>query len=196
VTKPAPPLTYGWTPPLSPVVPQPTRRGRKVSGGQLPAGTMIVAVAAAVVAGIALARAPVAAPPQTAPASIPSAPPVPSAAAVAAAKKEACDAWKGASNAMVAQRDPFVSSPPEWTNPVTIGALTQAEAGIVIQVEYLRQHLPADAPADVAGPIGEYIAASLDMAAGDGQHQSESVANAAADRGRAAAAKIRAACGL
>ncbi|MGH3556028.1 MAG: hypothetical protein ACRDTK_00645 [Mycobacterium sp.] len=115
---------------------------------------------------------------------------------MAAAKKAACDAWNSASAAMVAARQPFVDSPPNWNDPVTVGALVQAQTGILIQVEYLRQHVKAETPAEVAGPIDDYIRASIDLAALDGQHQPSAVANAAADRGVAAAAKVRAACGL
>jgi hypothetical protein len=66
----------------------------------------------------------------------------------------------------------------------------------VVQVEYLRQHTPPATPPEVANPIADYIAAVLDTVAADGQHQPAEVANSAADRSSAAAAKIRAACGL
>lgn len=138
--------------------------------------------------GIALARPSV-------PVTSPNAP-TPSASDVAAAKKAACDAWSAAAKAMIAQRDPFVVSPPNWNDPATVSTLVQAEAGILVQVEYLRQHVSPATPPEVAAPIADYIAASIDVAAADGQHQSADVANSAADRGTAAAAKIRAACGL
>lgn len=150
-----------------------------------------LAVAALVMSGVALAR-------HRGPSPLTSGP-APGVAAssggdVAAAKKAACDAWSVASAAMVAARQPFVDSPPNWNDPVTVRALVQAQAGILIQVEYLRQHLSAETPAEVAGPIDDYIRASVDLAALDGQHQPAAVANAAADRGVAAAAKVRAAC--
>ena len=65
-----------------------------------------------------------------------------------------------------------------------------------VQVDYLRQHVAPVTPREVAGPIDDYIAANIDLVALDGQHQSAAIANAAADRGAAAAAKIRAACGI
>jgi hypothetical protein len=157
---------------------------------------MVVAVAAAVVAGIALARAPAATPPQIEPASPPSAPPAPSAAVVAAAKKEACDAWSAAAAAINAARHPFILSPLDWNDPATIGALTGAEAGIVVQVEYVRQHVRPETPPEVGRPIFDYIAAAIDTVAADGQHQPAGSANAAALRSSAAAGKIQAACGL
>jgi hypothetical protein len=155
--------------------------------------TTAAAVAALVMSGIALARHP--APSAPAP-STPSSATAPSPNDVATAKKAACDAWAAASAAMVAARQPFVDSPPNWNDPLTVRALAQAQAGILIQVEYLRQHVSPATPAEVAGPIGDYIRASIDLAALDGQHQSAAVANAAADRGVAAAAKVRTACGL
>lgn len=180
----------GPQPPKAPPT-KPVRAGR---GSLLAIGAIgAVALAAVVMSGIALARHP-------GPSS-PTSNPVPSAAApnpddVAAAKKAACDAWSAASAAMVAARQPFIDSPPNWNDPVTVNALAQAQAGILIQAEYLRQHVTADTPAEVAGPIDDYIRANIDLAALDGQHQSAAVANAAADRGVAAAAKVRAACGL
>jgi hypothetical protein len=152
-----------------------------------------VAVAALVMSGIALARHPGPSPLTSSPAPGATAP---SSGDVAAAKKAACDAWNAASAAMVAARQPFVDSPPNWNDPTTVRALVQAQAGILIQVEYLRQHVSAETPAEVAGPIDDYIRASIDLAALDGQHQPAAVANAAADRGVAAAAKVRAACGM
>lgn len=153
---------------------------------------LIVAVAGVVVGGIALFREPIG----SRPSSAPSAAQVPGAGEVAAAKTTACDAWNAASTAMVAARHPFVVSPDNWNDPATVSTLVQAEAGILVQVEYLRQHVPPATPLEVSAPIADYIAASVDLAAADGQHQSADVANAAADRGAAAAAKIRAACGL
>lgn len=144
--------------------------------------------------GIALTRQPGAPPAPSAPTT--AAAPSPSDSEVAAAKKEACNAWKAASAAIFAQRHPFVVSPPNWNDPVTVSSLVQAEAGIAIQVEYLRQHVSPATPAEVAAPIADYITANIDMAAADGQHQSADVANAAADRGTAAADKIRIVCGL
>lgn len=151
------------------------------------------AVAALVMSGIALVRQPAPSGPASSPAPSAAAP---SPSDVAAAKKAACDAWSAASAAMVAARQPFVDSPPNWNDPVTVRALVQAQAGILIQVEYLRQHVSPATPAEVAGPIDDYIRANIDLAALDGQHQSATVANVAADRGVAAAAKVRTACGL
>jgi hypothetical protein len=77
-----------------------------------------------------------------------------------------------------------------------VNALARAQSGILAQVEYLRQHVAPATSREVAGPIDDYIAANIDLVALDGQHRSAAIANAAADRGAAAAAKIRAACGI
>jgi hypothetical protein len=164
----------------------------------LPIITLVVAMAAAVMAGIALARQPSPSGDSTRqPASTSSVPgPASSAADAATAKKNACDAWNVASATMVSARQPFIDAPANWDDPITVNALAQAQSGTLTQVEYLRQHVAPVTPREVAGPIDDYIAANIDLVALDGQHQSAAIANAAADRGAAAAAKIRAACGI
>jgi hypothetical protein len=179
-----------------------------VGGGPRPRGSRALIVVALVASGVAvvmsgfaLVRGPTPPPnpPQVA-SGASSAPvePSPGPAEVAAARKEACDAWAAAGPAAMASRQAFVDLPDGWTwnDPNVRALLTQAEAGVLTQMEYLRQHTRAATPAEVAGPIQDYIAAAIDLVALDGQHVSAAVANAAADRGTAAAAKIRAACGL
>jgi hypothetical protein len=97
---------------------------------------------------------------------------------------------------MINAREPFLDAPLDWQNPVTVSALVHAQTGILTQVEYLRQHTPAAAPADVAVPLADFIAANIDLIALDGQYKSAALANTAADQSNAAAAKIRAACGI
>jgi hypothetical protein len=191
--QPATPTPYSALPPPSPPAFGEETRPRRVR--VLPIITLVVAVAAAVMAGIALARQPSSSgdvaqqPVSTSSVSA-------SAAEAAMAKKNACDAWNAASAAMVSARQPFINAPASWDDPITVNALAQAQSGILTQVAYLRQRVAAVTPREVAGPIGDYIAANIDLVALDGQHQSAAIANAAADRGAAAAAKIRAACGI
>jgi hypothetical protein len=187
---PPPPLPTGGQAP-------PRRRG----GGLLPAAALVVALAAGVLSGITLARQAQLPQPATLPApsgAAPSAPaaPLPSPVDVAAAEKIACDAWSAAAPAMVSARKPFLAAPPDWQNPITVNALVQAQTGILGQVEYLRQHISPATPADVAGPIADYIMANIDIIAIDGQYQSAAVANAAAERGASAASRVRTACGI
>lgn len=146
-------------------------------------------------AGAALARSPgqIQATPSTS--TSPAPPAAPSADQVVAAKKEACDAWSAAARAMVAARKQFVESPPERDNPITASALAQAEAANAVQVAYVRQHIPAATPPDIAAAINEYLAAATDTIAADGQPGADAAANAAAARTTAAATKIKAACG-
>ncbi|MGV0740255.1 hypothetical protein ABQF35_27985 [Mycobacterium syngnathidarum] len=143
--------------------------------------------------GIALMRDPVAAPsnPQPAPPTVPA----PTSAEIAAAKDAACSAWDDASKAMVIARQPFLDAPLDWANPATAAALGQAQSGILVQVEYLRQQLGPAVPPEVTAGINEFNRANIDMVALDGQHQPAAAANAAADRSNAAARKLRAACG-
>jgi hypothetical protein len=193
---PAAPTPYSALRPSSPPAFGGEKRPRRVR--VLPTITLVVAVAAAVMAGIALAVQPSPSgdvaqqPVSTSSVSAPA----PSAAEAAMAKKNACDAWNAASAAMVSARQPFINAPASWDDPTTVNALAQAQSGILTQVAYLRQRVAAVTPREVAGPIGDYIAANIDLVALDGQHQSAAIANAAADRGAAAAAKIRAACGI
>ena len=170
---------------------QPPTAGR--SGRLLTITALVVAIAAAGVSAAALTHRSASQPP-----SAPIEPTPPRTAApneVTAAKREACDAWRAASKAMVAARSAFVNSPPAWDDPVTVRSLSEAESGILIQVEYLRQHIAPAAPPSVAGAIAEYISATIDMVAAYGQHAAADVANAAAQRGIDAAAKVRSVCG-
>jgi hypothetical protein len=183
--RPAPPYSAAPAPPQFDAG---ERRGR---GRVLPILTLVVAVAAAIMAGIALIRHD-----ESTTTSVPSSITSETSAEVAAAKKDACDAWASASSAMVAARQPFLDAPANWNDPANVSALTQAQAGILVQVEYLRQHVSPATPPNVAGPISEYIAANIDLAALDGQHESAAIANRAADRTGDAAAKVRAACGI
>lgn len=162
------------------------------SGRLLAITALVVAITAACVSAAALTHRSTSQPPSV---SIKSSPEAPSSSEVAAAKREACEAWLKGSKAMVAARSAFVNSPPSWDDPVTVRSLAEAEAGMLVQVEYLRQHIAPATPPNVGGPIAEYIAATIDMVAADGQHAAADVANAAAQRGVDAAAKVRSVCG-
>ncbi len=177
-------------PALSPLRPLPNRSSR--GAGALQVVTLVVALAAAVMAGIALTRqsSPTAQQP-TAPSS-----PAPTEAEIAAAKQTACNAWTEASAAINSARRPFIESPPSWNDPVTVDTLAQAQAGVLIQVEFLRRQTPPATPREVADPIGDYVAAAIATVAADGQHADAAVANASAERSKSAAAKIRFACGI
>jgi negative regulator of sigma E activity len=100
--RPAAPTPYSALRP--PPAPEFGAEKRPWCGRVLPNITLVVAVAAAVMAGIALARQPsqsgdVAQQPAST-SSVPA--PAPSAAEIAAARKDACDAWTAASTSMVA----------------------------------------------------------------------------------------------
>ncbi|TXI57996.1 hypothetical protein [Mycolicibacter arupensis] len=98
---------------------------------------------------------------------------------------------------MVEVRRPFIDKTEgawNWDDPAVISALAQAQAGVLAQIEYLRQHLTPETPAEVQNPIRDYIAATIDVIALDGQRQPAEMANDAADRGVAAAAHANAAC--
>jgi hypothetical protein len=175
---------------------------QRFSAGERPRGTqillivtLVVAVAAAVMAGIALMREPSSSSQSATTATPHSGAYLPNVVETAAAKKTACDAWNAASTAMLGARQPFLDAPPNWNDPANMSGLAQAQGGILTQVEYLLQHLSPATPADVASPIRDFIVANVDLIAADGQHQSAVVANTAAEHSNAAAAKIRTACG-
>lgn len=198
--QPAAPTPNSVLPPTSTPVFGEGERLRRVR--LLPIITLVVAVAAAVLAGIALAQQSLPAggvvqqPASTSSVSEPAL----SIAEIAVARKDACDAWTAASTSMVATRQPFLDKTQpgltwDWNDSVIASALAQAQMGILAQVEYLGQHVPPATPTEVAVPIREFISANVDLIALDGQHQPAAASNAAAGRSNAAAAKIRTACG-
>lgn len=196
-TQAAQPLAY--TPPTQAPPPiEQARVGRRRGEMALVAITLLVACAAAVMSGIALSRDQMVGPSDPQPAS-PSVQ-TPTSAEAAAAKNAACSAWDDASQAMVTARQPFldlskVGTQWSWSDPAVAQTLSQAQSGIMIQVEYLRQHVPSATPPELASAITDFNAANIDLAALDGQHQSAAVANAAADRTDKLATTIRGMCG-
>jgi hypothetical protein len=160
---------------------------------------VVVAVAGALLAVAGLAHQPSTKGEETAaPARVVATPP--SAAEVAAARKETCAAWGAAFRAIVTTRQAFVDKTQpgsvfDWNDPLITLTLTQAQAGITAQLEYLRGHLAPATPPEVAGPVRDFIAATSDVIAADGQRQPAPLTNAAAERFNTAVAKIRAACG-
>lgn len=203
--QPAPPLPQYYPPPSFPRPKgraphrrhdetRPALLGR--SGVVLGTAALVVAIAAAVMSGIALAGQgeETSAPLTTSPPAPTT--PIPNPSDVAAAKKAACDAWAAASSAMISARKPFLESPLDWQNPVTVSTFVQAQAGILAQIECVRQHTPTITPADVAEPIADIIAANVDLIALEGQYKPAPVVNEAADRGNVAAKQIRTACGI
>lgn len=174
----------------------PQRKPRRGRGHVLLVLTLLVSVYAAVASSIALIRhesppAPTSAPRQTAPPSVAA----PSPTDISQAKTTACESWDAASKAMVNARRAFLAAPPNWDDPANASALAQAQAGILIQIEYLRHRVPAATPPELSRAITDYNTASSDLAALDGQHQSAAVANAAADRTSMLANKILEICG-
>lgn len=169
------------------------RSGR--STGILLISALVMATVATVLAGIALARQPAPTTQGAATTSRSTSEPSAAAAEVKAAKARACAAWTTASAAIKDARHPFIEAPPNWNDPITMNALAQAQAGALTQIEYLRQQLRPATPKEVAEAIRDYIAAVIETVAADGQHQPAAVANAAAERGTAAAATIRTVCG-
>ena len=163
---------YGVAGPLAP-------NSERRSGWALAA--LAVAFAALAVSGAALVRSSSGSP-QSAPAQPTSAIAAASHDQIAAAKREACSAWRVAALAMNATRKAFIDSPARRDDPVTVMALAAAQAQAAAQVDYVRQHVPAATPHEVAAAISDYLDAVIDTAAADGQAGADAAANA----GRAA----------
>jgi hypothetical protein len=166
----------------------------------LPIAALVVAMVGALLAVVGFAYQPSTKGQETAPPPPRVAPATPSAADVAAAKQEACNAWNAAFTAIVTTRQPFVDKTQpglvfDWNDPLITFTLAQAQAGILAQLEYLRGHLAPATPPDVAGPVRDFIAATSDVIAADGQHQPAPLTNTAAERFNTAIARIRTACG-
>jgi type IV secretory pathway VirB10-like protein len=161
---------------------------------------VVVAVAGALLTVVSLAQQPSKSGQETPPPPSRVVAAAPSAADVAAARNEACDAWEAAFAAIVTTRQPFVEKTQpglvfDWNDPRIMLTLAQAQAGILAQLEYLRGHIAPATPREVAGPVRDFIAATSDVIAADGQHQPVTLTNAAAERFNTAVARIRAACG-
>lgn len=167
---------------------------------------VVVAIAGILLTVVGLARQPSTKNQETAPparvvAAAPSAAEVAASAAdVAAARKEACSAWGAAFTTIVTTRQAFVDKTQpgldfDWNDPLITFTLAQAQAGILAQLEYLRGHLAPATPREVAGPIRDFIAATNDVIAADGQHQPLPLTSTAANQFNTAVARIRATCG-
>jgi hypothetical protein len=160
---------------------------------------VVVVIAGILLTVVGLARQPPTKDQETAPpARVVAA--APSAAEVAAARKEACGAWGAAFTTIVTTRQAFVDKTQpgldfDWNDPLITFTLAQAQAGILAQLEYLRGHLAPATPSGVAGPIRDFIAATNDVIAADGQHQPLPLTSTAAERFNTAVARIRATCG-
>src|SRR5689334_19678136 len=160
VPPPAPPVEHAR---------QPRRRGLLL----LACLTLAVAIAAAVMSGIALVRNPASAPAnQSVPAHPSPSASAPATADVAAAKKATCDAWDAAARGMTTARQPFLDRTQPgtqwtWSDPAIAESLGQAQAGIMVQVEYLRQHIAPSTPAEITEPVTDFIRANVDLVALD-----------------------------
>jgi hypothetical protein len=95
---------------------------------------------------------------------------------------------------MNATRKAFIDSPARRDDPVTVMALAAAQAQAAAQVDYVRQHVPAATPHEVAAAISDYLDAVIDTAAADGQAGADAAANAAADRSAVPVGKLKALC--
>jgi hypothetical protein len=164
------------------------RPGRGILLGA--AAALVATFAAAVIAGVSLAR------PSTSPVNTvitPWAPATPSAPQVAAARTQACKLWGITASAMDDATNAVAAAPADWNNPATQEALTNEARVILVESVYLRREVPHDAPAEIRTGINDYLAASFDMENATA-HRQGTARDAAIDRANAAEDIVNTAC--
>lgn len=164
----------------------PGQRTSKLVWG-LSGGAVALAVAAVVMGALAWTR------PDPAPVTTtvtPSAP-VYSAEEVSAARDEACAAAKSVVAAVYEASVPLVAALPNRDSPEYKAALSNEQAVVLVEMEYLRLHTPPATPREIADPMGDYIDATLAVLAADTSGQDR---NLPAQQGQTAMDKVHAAC--
>nr|VTP02306.1 hypothetical protein BIN_B_04460 [Mycobacterium riyadhense] len=114
---------------------------------------------------------------------------------VAAAKKQACDAWERASTVMAEAGGVVAKAPRDWGDPVRREAIA-AEARIyLVEGSYLRSQIAPATPAELTAPLHDYFVASADMENATMQMQGHA-RSAAIDRANIATRQANSVCGL
>lgn len=181
-----PPHASHAAPNMPPPATPPRQRTPKLVWG-LSGGAVVLAVAAVVMGALAWTR------PDPAPVTTtvtPSAP-VYSAEEVSAARDEACAAAKSVVAAVYEASVPLVAALPNRDSPEYKAALANEQAVVLVEMEYLRLHIPPATPREIADPMGDYIDATLAVLAADTSGQDR---NLPAQQGQTAMDKAHAAC--
>lgn len=154
--------TASWptTPPPVGGAPRPTRTNRR-RRGVVAAWIAVAAAAASVTVSAVNMSTPQAAPLHTV--VVPAGPVTYTADQIAAAKQQTCAAWKTASAQMAEASNAAADAPPNWSNPVTQNALASEARTTLAETAYLRSQIGDATPAELTGPIHDYLAASIDM---------------------------------
>lgn len=150
--------------------------------------------AAAVVLGVfALLRSPASQGPTTAPTTTPHVA-APTQQANAAGGGDTCGVVVGAIEAMTRDRRPFLEAPPQWDDPITVAALTRAQASALVELEIMQAAVVPSTPTELAELITAYRSAVLDTLDADTRRLPAAISNAASKRASAAAEGITTIC--
>ena len=107
---------------------------------------------------------------------------------------DACSVAATATEAIARDRRPFLEAPPQWDDPVTVAALTRAQASALVELEAMRAAVGPSTPAQLAETIAAYRSGILDTLDADSRRLPAAISNAASDRASAAARKITTFC--
>jgi hypothetical protein len=100
----------------------------------------------------------------------------------------------GAAEAIARDRRPFLEAPPQWNDPITVAALTRAQASALVELEAMQAAVGPSTPPELAEAITAYRSAILDTLDADTRRLPAAVSNAASDRASAAAKTITTFC--
>jgi hypothetical protein len=112
----------------------------------------------------------------------------------AAGGADACSVAVTATEAIARDRRPFLEAPPQWDDPITVAALTRAQASALLELEAMRAAVGSSTPAQLAEAIAAYRSGILDALDADTRRLPAAISNAASDRASAAARKITTFC--
>lgn len=107
---------------------------------------------------------------------------------------DACSVAVTATEAIARDRRPFLEAPPQWDDPITVAALTRAQASAIVELESMRAAVGSSTPAQLAEAIAAYRSGILDTLDADTRRLPAAISNAASDRASAAARKITTFC--
>ena len=107
---------------------------------------------------------------------------------------DACSVAVTATEAIARDRRPFLEAPPQWDDPITVAALTRAQASALLELEAMRAAVGSSTPAQLAEAIAAYRSGILDALDADTRRLPAAISNAASDRASAAARKITTFC--
>ena len=107
---------------------------------------------------------------------------------------DACSVAVTATEAIARDRRPFLEAPPQWDDPITVAALTRAQASALVELEAMRAAVGSSTPAQLAEAIAAYRSGILDTLDADTRRLPAAISNAASDRASAAARKITTFC--